>query len=110
MNRITSIFNRRKAAHIEHLATEAETPTKETQYARIVRLLDKRGTISPQDCLRHPRVTTKLSTRIGEMERKTGIAFVRGRDPETRFRTYACANSADLETLKSYYLKDYIPF
>lgn len=109
MNRIISIFNRRKAAHIENLATEAEKPTKETQYVRIVRQLSKRNRISPADCLRRPCITTKLSTRIGEIEKKTGIVFVRKRNPETRFMEYSCYCVNDLETLRATYLPEYKP-
>ena len=101
-----SIFNRKKAAQIEHAP---EKPTKETQYVRIVRLLSKRNRISPADCLRYPCITTKLSTRIGEIENKARIIFKRERNPETRFMEYSCYTPDDLELLRAMYLPEYKP-
>lgn len=99
----------KKGAQAEYLADEAVKPTKETQYVRIVRKLSERNCISPADCLRRPFITTKLSTRIGEIEDKTGIVFDRKRDPETRFMTYSCFTVDDLEALRARFLPEYKP-
>lgn len=100
--------NRKRAAQ----AVCAPTMTKkETQYVRIVRLLSQNNRISPRDCIRNAAgmITTKLSTRIGEIENKTGIVFNRKRDPKTRFMVYSCYSVDDLETLRAAYLPEYKP-
>lgn len=109
MKRFNIFLKGRKAAQAQHLADEAVKPTKETQYVRIVRVLSKCNRITPADCLRKPFITTKLSTRIGEIEDKTGIVFKRDRDPETRFRIYSCFTVDDLETLRAFFLPEYKP-
>lgn len=104
--KLLNIFKkgRREAAQASYAPVEEY---KETQHVRIVRFLSKRNSISPRDCIRYiPWITTKLSTRIGEIEDRTGIVFKRERDPETRFMTYSCFTPDDLITLCQIYLPE----
>lgn len=79
------------------------TPTKKyTQQQRICQHLDRFGFITPKACiLRVPMITTKLSTRIGEMERKVGVKAKRTKDAEG-FVRYEFTRDA-IETLKAWY-------
>lgn len=103
--KLLNIFKkgRREAAQASYAPVKEY---KETQHVKIVRLLSKYNRISPADCLRRPCITTKLSTRIGEIEDRTGIVFKRERDPETRFMTYSCFTPDDLITLCQIYLPE----
>lgn len=51
---------------------------------------------------RCPVVTTKLATRIGEIERRTGITFERSRVTASRFTKYTTTKE-NLEKLKEFY-------
>ncbi len=106
--KLLNIFKkgRREAAQASYAPVKEY---KDTQYVKIVRLLSERKRISPADCLRYPCITTKLSTRIGEIEDRTGIVFKRERDPETRFMTYSCFTTEDLVTLCETYLPECNP-
>lgn len=97
-----SIFNFTKRQE-EAEAAFAPVVNKKGQQQRIVEWLDKYGFITPLACIHAvPMITTKLSTRIGEIERKTGVEFKHDRMPDNRCMKYTCTPE-DLETLKGYY-------
>lgn len=84
-------------------AEQNATPNKTTQYKKITEWLDRFGFITPLACMRSvPMITTKLSTRIGEMERKTGVTLKREVQQPSKFVKYS-ATRAQVEELKKVY-------
>ena len=86
-------------------AQAAEMPrTKRTQYQRIVEHLERfDGHIHPMAAI-HGRITTKLSTRLGEMNARVGVTCKKERDSVTGFVHYRYKADA-VQALHDYYIR-----
>lgn len=76
------------AAQVESAPTTAQ---RLTQHQRIVQLLNRNEKHEIDQKIAGWLTvcyTTKLATRIGEMERAAGVTLQRRRDPATRFTKY----------------------
>lgn len=87
---------------LQQQAEQTATPNRRTQHMRIVEWLDRFGFITPLACMRSvPMITTKLSTRIGELERKAGVTLKREVQQPSKFVRYS-ATREQIEILKQH--------
>ena len=94
--------------HQQEAELNAPSPaSKATQHTRIIReLVLNGGFVTPMGCIhRVPCITTKLSTRIGEIEAKSGVKFTRERMEPSHFIKYSCTPE-QLNILKNLFLNE----